>query len=313
MNRSIAIALLTFAALVVGWTHAGVEKGKDFVVKGRLTKDDPKDAMRGGPAQVHKIKLKAGSAYTIDMVSKEMDSYLRLMDPKGKQLDEDDDSGGDLNSRIVFNCTADGEYQIITTTFGADVNGGNYVLTVKTSGAVQKPTSAHVNMVGKPAPDFKADFALNGKAGQLADLKGKKVLLYFFDVRSSASAALLPKLAEWTKAHKDLSIVGVTFYTYEIGQKLAFDKEEGKIVTIKKANRESDQELLKAFAQYHKIDHTLWLLTKQDALPAYDAYNVNGVPQIVLIDGEGMVRHIDINGEKGTANVEMELKKLLGK
>src|SRR5206468_1983293 len=130
---------------------------------------------------------------------------------KGKQLDEDDDSGGDLNSRIVFNCTVDGNYQIVTTTFGAD-QGGNYVLTVKTTGGVQKPASAHTQMVGKPAPDFTADFAVNGKAGKLSDIKGKLVLLYFFDVRSSYCAALLPKLAEWNKAHKNdgLAIVGVT-------------------------------------------------------------------------------------------------------
>lgn len=53
--------------------------------------------------------MKAGKVYTIDMVSKDFDSYLRLFDPKGNQLEEDDDSGGDLNSRIVFNCTQDGE------------------------------------------------------------------------------------------------------------------------------------------------------------------------------------------------------------
>ena len=314
MNRSFAIALVAFAVLVVGWTHAGVEKGKDFVVKGTLTKDDGKDAMRGGPMQTHKIFLKGGAVYTIDMVSSEMDSYLRLLDPKGKQLDEDDDSGGNLNSRIVFNCVNDGNYQIVTTTFGADMKGGNYVLTVKTTGGVQKPTTAHINMVGKAAPDFKADFALNGNAAKLSDLKGKKVLVYFWDVRSSACSALLPKLNDWhTKYKDDLKIVGVTYYTYEIGQKLSFDTEEGKIVTAKKADRESDQALFKAFASHHKIEHTLWALTKADALATYDTYVVNGVPQIVLIDGEGNVRHIDVNGEKGVDNVEMEIKKLLGK
>ena len=71
--------------------------------------------------------------------------------------------------------------------------------------------------------------------------------------------------------------------------------------------------MFKAFAEYNKIDHLLWTLNKQDALAAYEAYVVNGVPQVILIDAEGMVRHIDINGEKGTANVEMELKKLLSK
>ena len=58
MNRSFVIALLAFTALVAGWSHAGVDKGKDFVVKGKLTKDDNKDAQRGGPAQLHKIASK---------------------------------------------------------------------------------------------------------------------------------------------------------------------------------------------------------------------------------------------------------------
>lgn len=314
MTRSFAIALLAFTVLVAGWSHAGVDKGKDFIVKGKLTKDDPKDAQRGGPAQVHKVTLKKGTVYTIDMVSNEMDSYLRLLDPKGKQLEEDDDSGGNLNSRIVFNCNTDGEYQLVTTTFSAD-QMGSYTLTVKTSGAAQKPTSAHTTMIGKAAPDFKADFALHGNAGKISDFKGKNVLLYFWDVRSSSCAELLPKLAEWKAAHgkAGLNIVGVTFYQYEIGQKLGWDKEEGKIITAKKADRESDQALLKAFSEHHKIDHTLWLLTKAEALAAYEAYVVNGVPQVVLIDAEGMVRQIDINGKKGAETIENELKKLFSK
>jgi thiol-disulfide isomerase/thioredoxin len=314
MTRSFAIALLAFTAIVAGWSHAGVEKGKDFIVKGKLTKDDNKDAQRGGPAQLHKIGLKKGTVYTIDMVSTEMDSYLRLLDPKGKQLDEDDDSGGNLNSRIVFNCNADGEYQLVTTTFSAD-QMGSYTLTVKTSGAAQKPTSAHTTMIGKAAPDLKADFAINAKASKLSDLKGKNVLLYFFDPRSSACMDLLPKLEELSAAHKKngLNIVGVTFYQYEIGQKLGWDKEEGKIITAKKADRESDQALFKAFAMHHKIDHPLWILTKAEALTAYDSYVVNGVPQVILIDAEGMVRHIDINGKKGAEQVENELKKMLNK
>ena len=60
MNRSFVIALLAFTALVASWSHAGVDKGKDFVVKGKLTKDDNKDAQRGGPAQLHKNRAQKG-------------------------------------------------------------------------------------------------------------------------------------------------------------------------------------------------------------------------------------------------------------
>src|ERR1700677_4846728 len=93
------------------------QKEKDFEFSGKFTDNDPKDAQRMGPAQTHLIKMKAGNTYTIDMVSTELDSYLRLLDMKGMQLDEDDDSGGNLNSRIIFNCSKDGEYKIVCTTF----------------------------------------------------------------------------------------------------------------------------------------------------------------------------------------------------
>ncbi len=312
MYRFLTITMGIFMALAATWSHAGVVKGKDFNTKGQFTKDDQKDALRNGAMHSHTLALKAGTAYTIDMVSADFDCYLRLLDPKGKQLDEDDDGGGGLNSKIVFNCTMDGDYKIITTTFGAGAYG-NYTLTVKTSGAVQKAATGHTQMVGKAAPDFNADFALNGNAKKLADLKGKVVLLCFLDLRSSSCAAFQPKLNDWHKAHnKDgLVIVGVTYYTSEIGQKLAFDTETGLIKTVKEADRKSDQALLKAYAEHHKIEHPMLVLSKADALAAYETYIVNGVPQAVIIDRKGVVRLIDINGEKGAANLEGELKKVL--
>jgi len=82
-------------------------------------------------------------------------------------------------------------------------------------------------MIGADAPDFSADFAVNGKPARLRDLRGKVLLLYFWEVRSSTAAALLPRLAEWHKAHQanGLAIVGLTFYTSDIDQKLTFDKD----------------------------------------------------------------------------------------
>jgi hypothetical protein len=132
-------------------------------------------------------------------------------------------------------------------------------------------------------------------------------------VRSSLSVELFPKLAELNKAHKadGLVILGATFYTSDIGQKLEFDKETSGVKTVKKADRVSDQALLKEFAEHHKIDHLLMALPKQDALDAFDAYVVNGLPQLVVIDRQGMVRYIDIRGEKGIDGVQSEIKKLL--
>ncbi|MBI3823440.1 MAG: PPC domain-containing protein, partial [Planctomycetes bacterium] len=175
MARFLAVAALAFLTAAhltpVISKEKDKEKDKEFRVQGKLGKDDPKDDGRQGPKQVHTIPMKAGKIYTIDMVSTEFDSYLRLLDAKGNQLEEDDDSGGMLNARIIFNCPKDGDYKIVTTTFGPNMMGA-YTLTAKTSGTAVQASTAHSAMIGKAAPDFAADFAINGKAGKLSDLKG---------------------------------------------------------------------------------------------------------------------------------------------
>lgn len=73
-----------------------------------------------------------GKRYTIDLVSRDFDAYLRLEDSTGKQLAEDDDSGGNLNARIVFQAPKDDTYWIIATTFLGGT--GNYTLSIREGG-----------------------------------------------------------------------------------------------------------------------------------------------------------------------------------
>jgi len=99
-------------------------------VQGNLAANDPKDRMR--PASVCKvftINMVAGKNYQIDMIKgNDLDPYLRLEDSAGKNLAQDDDSGGNLNARLVFNCTQTGEYRIVATTFIGGI--GNFTLQV---------------------------------------------------------------------------------------------------------------------------------------------------------------------------------------
>ncbi len=108
------------------------------VVKGvltfndRLAANDAQDEARGPGffCKVYKVNMVKGKTYTIDMVSNQMDSYLRLEDSKKTRLLEDDDSGGNLNARIVFQPQASGTYRVIATTFGAGMQGA-FTLTVR--------------------------------------------------------------------------------------------------------------------------------------------------------------------------------------
>jgi hypothetical protein len=100
-------------------------------VNGRLSHSDSLDRRRQQcRARTYSIKLTAGKRYQIDMVSAEIDSYLRLEGPTGQPMLEDDDGGGFPNARIVFQCQQTGTYRITCTTFAPGMTGG-YTLSVR--------------------------------------------------------------------------------------------------------------------------------------------------------------------------------------
>jgi serine/threonine protein kinase len=83
-------------------------------------------------AVIFQVRLKANVIYVIDMVSpdaKALDPYLVLQDSQRTKLAEDDDSGGNLNARMVFRAPADGVYRLRATSF----NGGRgpFTLTIR--------------------------------------------------------------------------------------------------------------------------------------------------------------------------------------
>ena len=107
-------------------------------VESSLKTDDEKDPVQKQPCKVFTVDFKSGQNYKIGMVSKEIDSYLRLEDATGKELAKDDDSGGLVNARINFHCRMEGTYRVICTTF----NGGTgpFTLTIQET-PVAKPVA----------------------------------------------------------------------------------------------------------------------------------------------------------------------------
>jgi len=77
----------------------------------------------GNPHKAYKLKLQADKTYQIDLVRPPnfgLDPYLYLEDENMQVVAEDDDSGGNLNARIIFRPKRTAEYRIIATT----LNGG---------------------------------------------------------------------------------------------------------------------------------------------------------------------------------------------
>lgn len=88
-----------------------------LAIEAFLTKDDPIDKVRKKRCRTYDLQLTKNTKYVIDMISKQFDSFLRLENAFGKQLAQDDDSGGNNNARIHFTPPEDGIYRIYATTF----------------------------------------------------------------------------------------------------------------------------------------------------------------------------------------------------
>jgi hypothetical protein len=100
--------------------------------------DSLADTLENGP-NLYTFDGEAGDLVTITLVSTDFDAYLRLLDPSGRELTTDDDSGGDLNARIAnFELPADGTYTIVASGFD-DAASGDYTLTLEV-GVVDEPT-----------------------------------------------------------------------------------------------------------------------------------------------------------------------------
>jgi hypothetical protein len=105
---------------------------------GNLTNADPKDRVDPTKrAKVHTVRLKGGQTVVLEIESGDgtakpgfFDPYLRLEDPKGTILDENDDCATSLNSRLEFTPERDGQFRLIVTSFRSGATGA-YILTVR--------------------------------------------------------------------------------------------------------------------------------------------------------------------------------------
>lgn len=117
------------AIMLLGAASVSAAEFLPMEISGELTAQDARDKVRtGAPCKLYSFPLAKDRTYVIDMIGEKFDSFLRLEDSEGKQLAQDDDSGGNLNARIQFKASKDDIFTVAVTSF----NGmGRFTLKIR--------------------------------------------------------------------------------------------------------------------------------------------------------------------------------------
>ncbi|MCB9882993.1 MAG: redoxin domain-containing protein [Planctomycetes bacterium] len=155
--------------------------------------------------------------------------------------------------------------------------------------------------LGKPAPALRFDQCVNGElVGEnvLSNLRGKVVVLDFWQPWCEPCRKAMPKLVALQRAHADvLQVLGVCHvedYGYDVSERAA----------VRPIAPEDYRAHVADFAEDMELPYPLGIARERVNDRAYD---IAGVPTLVVIDGTGVVRYMSCGaGEPGLLELAVE-------
>ncbi|HKQ75103.1 MAG TPA: TlpA disulfide reductase family protein [Blastocatellia bacterium] len=157
-------------------------------------------------------------------------------------------------------------------------------------------------LIGAPAPELEVSRWIEGKERtpkDLNELRGNVVLLYFWAMGSDPFVDAFPRLRRFQSNYggKGFEIIGVTkFY--------------GRSDTEVFPSREQEIKGLQNYKSRHQLTYP-FAVGKMDDVTNEERYGGAGVPTMILIDRQGLVRHVN-RGAGDYRKLEKQIEKLLG-
>lgn len=149
-------------------------------------------------------------------------------------------------------------------------------------GTAQNTTEKEYPVIGKPIPDFTLtdiEYFRQKKATK-SDLKGKPVILDFFAMGCSSCFASFPKL---NKLHQQF-------------------KDQVDIILVGKEH-EKIRETYEKFRKKQKLELPVTYESK-----IFERWGIRGVPRVIWIDAEGIVKAVTSSPELNAENIQVLIK-----
>ncbi len=164
------------------------------------------------------------------------------------------------------------------------------------------------SLVGKPVPQWEIDAWVNVPETSQDAFRGKVVLIDFWAMWCGPCIATFPHLREWREEFADqgFEIVGVTQYydfLWDAAEKRASHSDDP-------VDPASERETIGLFLDHHQLSHPVFVTPKESGMSS--EFGVRGIPHVVLVDRDGIVRLIKTGAGKQTADeIHAKIKDLL--